>query len=94
MLIKKTYRKEALNRFDYDVVHLFTLKILIALIPQEKKKTMPTKRIQASFPPWKEQSNAHTPGNVKRVLHICPHICHPEKALQGQCNRFLTLKPG
>lgn len=38
MLIKKTYRKEALNRFDYDVVHLFTLKILIALIPQEKKK--------------------------------------------------------
>lgn len=32
MLIKKTYRKEALNRFDYDVAQLFTLKILIALI--------------------------------------------------------------
>ena len=28
---KKAYRKQALNRFDYDVVHhLFTLKILIA----------------------------------------------------------------
>lgn len=31
---KKAYRKQALNCFDYDVVHhLFTLKILIALIP-------------------------------------------------------------
>lgn len=30
---KKAYRKQALNCFDYDVVHhLFTLKILIALI--------------------------------------------------------------
>ncbi|KAM7331234.1 hypothetical protein ACRRTK_010423 [Alexandromys fortis] len=31
--VDKTYRKEALNCFDYDIVYLFTLKILIALIP-------------------------------------------------------------
>lgn len=42
------------------------------------------KQMQASFPVCNKKARAQPSGSVERMLHIWPHLCPPESALEVQ----------